>query len=168
MTPFVRGLSIAVVHVALVAVVGGVLLYERNSLPTAWALTTGLDPVLPIRGRYVSLNLVVEPRGELPDEGAEGTGWAIAGATLSVEDGRLVATVLPPGKEEDPFSWRGQAIQRVETTPAAPVWVLVEPVAFFLPEDAPDPTRLEPGKELWAEVTVPREGPPRPIRLEVR
>lgn len=167
MTPFVRGLSIAVVHVALVAVVGGVLLYERNTLPTAWALTTGLDPVLPIRGRYVSLNLVVEPRGELPDEGAEGAGWAIVGATLSVEDGRLVATVLPPQASEIAVGWRGQTIQRVET-PAGTAWTLIEPVAFFLPEEAPDPTRLEPGQELWAEVTVPREGPPRPIRLEVR
>jgi hypothetical protein len=45
---------------------------------------------------------------------------------------------------------------------------LVEPVVFFLPEDAPDPTRdLRPG-ELWVEVTLPPGGAPRPIRLERR
>jgi hypothetical protein len=167
MTPLSRGLAIAVVHVSLVAVVGGVLLYERNALPSVWALTTGVDPVLPIRGRYVSLNLVVEPRGELPEASAEPVRMEIVGATLSVEDGRLVATVLPPVEAVDTFGWRGQAIQRRDT-PAGPVWATVEAIAFFLPEDAPDPTRLKPGQQLWAEVTVPHDGPPRPIRLEVR
>jgi hypothetical protein len=44
----------------------------------------------------------------------------------------------------------------------------MEPVAFFLPEHAADPSRLSPGKELWVEVSVPRKGPPRPIQLEAR
>lgn len=168
MTPLARGVLIAVVHVALVAVVGGVLLYEREVLPSAWALTTGVDPVLPIRGRYVSLRLVVEPRGELPAESLPEHSGQVVEARLSVEDGRLVATVLPaPEAAAAMLGWQGRAIQRVET-PAGRVWALIEPIAFFLPEDAPDPTRLEPGQELWAEVTVPREGPPRPIRLEVR
>lgn len=166
MTPLTRGLVIAVVHVALVAVVGGVLLYERNTLPGAWALTTGVDPVLPIRGRYVSLRLVVEPRGELPAEGVPEHGQIVE-TTLSVEGGRLIATALPMAEIEAALGRRGQSIQRVQT-PAGRVWTLIEPIAFFLPEDAPDPTRLEPGQELWAEVTVPPDGPPRPIRLEVR
>ena len=166
MTPLARGLAIAAVHVGLVAGVGGVLLYERSTLPRVWALTTGVDPVLPIRGRYVSLRLVVEPRGELPPEPVPEHG-AIVETTLSVEDGKLIATVLPPAEAEALIGWRGQTIQRVET-PAGTAWTLIEPVAFFLPEAAPDPTRLEPGEELWAEVTVPRDGPPRPIRLDVR
>jgi hypothetical protein len=44
---------------------------------------------------------------------------------------------------------------------------LAEAVAFFIPEHVPDPSRRAPGEELWAEVTVPRSGPPRPIRLGV-
>ena len=40
-----------------------------------------------------------------------------------------------------------------------------EPVAFFIPEHIPDPSRRPAGEELWVEVTVPRSGPPRPIRL---
>lgn len=166
MTPLARGVVIAMVHVLLVTAVAGVLLYERRTLPSVWVLTTGVDPVLPIRGRYVSLNLVVEPRGELPPEAVPEHG-AIVETTLSVEEGRLVATVLPPAEIEAMVGWRGRAIRRVET-PAGRVWTLAEPVAFFLPEAAPDPTRLERGQVLWAEVTVPREGPPRPIRLEVR
>lgn len=166
MTPLARGIVITVVHVLLVAAVGGILLYERRTLPSAWVLTTGVDPMLPIRGRYVSLNLVVEPRGELPPEELPGTGPAVE-TTLTVEDGQLVATVLPPADTEAVVGWRGQAVLR-RVTPTGPIWTLAQPVAFFLPEDAPDPTRLEPGEELWALVTVPREGPPRPIRLEVR
>lgn len=166
MTPLVRGVVIAMFHVALVAVVGGVLLYERQTLPSVWALTTGVDPVLPIRGRYVSLRLVVEPRGPLPAESLPPHGQVLE-TTLSVEDGRLVATVLPPPETEAVIGWRGQAVHRLDTA-TGPVWALAEPVAFFLPEDAPDPTRLKPGQELWAEVTVPHDGAPRPIRLEVR
>lgn len=166
MTPLARGLVIAVVHVLLVTAVAGVLLYERHALPSAWVLTTGVDPVLPIRGRYVSLNLMVEPRGDVPPQSVPDHG-AIVETALTVEDGRLVATVLPPAEAEAMIGWRGPAIRRADS-PTGPVWVLVQPIAFFLPEDAPDPTRLKPGQELWAEVTVPREGPPRPIRLEVR
>jgi hypothetical protein len=44
----------------------------------------------------------------------------------------------------------------------------VEPVPFFLPELAQDPTQLAPGEELWVEVTLPKSGPPRAIRLAVK
>jgi hypothetical protein len=122
MTPLARGAVIALVHVLLVTAVAGVLLYERRALPSAWVLTTGVDPVLPIRGRYVSLNLVVEPRGELPPESVPEHG-PIVETTLSVEDGKLIATVLPPAEVEAMIGWRGQAIRRVRT-PAGTVWTL--------------------------------------------
>jgi hypothetical protein len=41
-------------------------------------------------------------------------------------------------------------------------------VAFFIPEHVPDPSRRPPGEELWVEVSVPAQGPPRPIRLGVK
>ena len=166
MTPLQRGLVVAVVHVALVASVGGVLLYERASLPRVWALTTGVDPMLPIRGRYVSLRLVVQPV-DLPAVEDSERPRTIIETTLSVADGQLVATVLPVAENEIDLGWRGQAIEPLET-PAGVTWTLARPIAFFLSEAAPDPTVLQPGQALWAEVTVPRKGPPRPIRLEVR
>jgi hypothetical protein len=43
-----------------------------------------------------------------------------------------------------------------------------EPVLYFIPEHAPDPTRRQPGEQLWVEVTLPKKGPPRPIRLGVK
>ena len=48
------------------------------------------------------------------------------------------------------------------------VAVLVEPVAYFIPEHVPDPSRRLPGEELWVEVTLPKQGGPRPIRLAVK
>ena len=41
-------------------------------------------------------------------------------------------------------------------------------LAFFIPEHVPDPSIRPAGEELWAEVTVPRRGAPRPIRLAVK
>ncbi len=45
---------------------------------------------------------------------------------------------------------------------------LSEPVLFFLPEHAVDPWKQAKGGELWAEVTLPASGPPRPIRLAIK
>jgi hypothetical protein len=41
-------------------------------------------------------------------------------------------------------------------------------VAFFIPQNVPDPSRRLPGEELWAEVSLPKTGAPRPIRLGVK
>ena len=45
--------------------------------------------------------------------------------------------------------------------------VLSSPVVFFLPEHAEGP-QLGRNTELWAEVTVPKKGPPRPIQLAIK
>jgi len=164
MTPFTRGIVIALVQGAIVAAIGGKLLYDRNALPAAWAPTTGVDPMLPIRGRYVALNLVVQadPATE-PADIAEGLP---AAATLSVEDGVLTATFTAEAAL-DAIDWPGVTVRRRDA-PGGAEWTLLEPILFFLPESAPDPSRLQAGETLWAEVTVPERGPPRPIRLEVR
>jgi hypothetical protein len=45
---------------------------------------------------------------------------------------------------------------------------LSEPLAYFIPEHVPDPSVRPDNEELWAEVTVPPSGAPRPIRLGVK
>lgn len=161
MKPLTRGLLLAGIHLLLALAVAGTLLYERNTLPRVWAETTGFDPLLPIRGRYVELNLVVNlAAGEAPSE-AEPAAWRQG--RLEVRGDRLVATLLPEGE----YSSDGVMLMPIVTRGVAR-WAMVDPVAFFLPEDAPDPTRLSAGEVLWAEVSVPEQGMPRPIRLEVR
>lgn len=164
MTPLVKGLVIALVQVLIVGAVGGKLLYDRQTLPRVWVPTTGVDPMLPIRGRYVSLYLVVDNLP--PPAGGEDDRWQRMPATFRVEEGRLTASLLD---EADAMRAGFQVPAVVRIGPAdRRVWAVADPIAFFLPEEGPDPSVLEPGQVLWAEVSVPEGGAPRPIRLEIR
>jgi hypothetical protein len=162
MTLLVKGLVIAAVHVGLVAALGAKLLYDRATLPRVWALTTPYDPNLPIRGRYVSLQLVVEPRGVR--ETKPGLASQPQLINLRVEGNRLVAEAAAQPEDYDPSDLHLRFIDRRGEKLA----VLAEPVAFFIPEHIPDPSRRQEGEELWAEVTIPKKGLPRPIRLGVK
>jgi hypothetical protein len=141
-----RGIAILVAHCALVLSVAGKYAWDRDRLPRAWANATPIDPSLPIRGRYVTLQLRLVP-ADINSEAAN--------ARLGAENGLLVAH---PDIKGTHLIWRR----------SPDVWVLSEPVAFFLPEHAADPSVRAPGEELWVEVSVPPNGPPRPIRLAVK
>jgi hypothetical protein len=109
-----KGLILAALQCALVLSLSGKLLYDRQTCPRVWLLTTQYDPNLPIRGRYLALRLVA-PRGS---------------EFFAQTEGRQVL--------------------------------------FFLPEKSQQFESVRTGSELWAEVTIPRKGPPRPIRLAVK
>ena len=163
MTLLVKGLVIAAVHVGLVASLGAKLLYDRATLPRVWALTTPYDPNLPIRGRYVSLQLIVDPRG-VRETKPGSVSQQPQPINLRVEGDRLVAEATARPEDYDPSDLHLRFIdRRGEKVP-----VLAEPVAFFIPEHIPDPSRRQDGEELWVEVTIPKKGPPRPIRLGVK
>lgn len=102
-----KSLILAVVHVALALSVTAKFAYDRETLPRIWVRAEPFDPSLPLRGRYVRLQL----RGDTD--------------------------------------------------------ALRVPVAFFIPPDIPDPSRRAEGEELWVEVSLPKRGSPRPIRLGV-
>lgn len=145
-----KGLLLAAIQVALVSSLGAKLLIDRATRPRVWARVAPYDPDLPIRGRYVSLRI----------EGA------LAGATpgsqmvsLTVQNGALV--FVPAGRSGQLAIVRQQRDGTVVAT-------LAESVAFFIPEHQADPSIRPPGEELWAEVTVPGRGGPRPIRLGVK
>lgn len=162
MSPLRRGLLLAVIDVALIGAVAGVLLYDRASLPRVWVESAGVDPDLPIRGRYVALNLLFLPAPESSvSPGPDG----IAVGRLQVRDGTAVALVRPLSEGNQR---RDELLFTARQVGDGWRWMLGAPVAFFLPEHAPDPTRgVRPG-ELWVEATIPRKGAPRPIRLELR
>jgi hypothetical protein len=105
----------------------------------------------------VSLRLRVETA---PGDGVM-VGWIPA--RLSAAGGRLVATPDPSGSVHIT-----QQIVRTAAEPNVTDWVLADPVAYFIPEHVPDPSRRAPGEELWVEVSVPAKGSPRPIRLGVK
>lgn len=149
-----KGLSVAALHVAIVSGLGAKLLVDRATRPRVWARAAPVDPNLPIRGRYVSLRL----------EAALGQGVSRDVSQpirigLSAQDGHLVAT---------PESYPRGLDARVAERVGERVAVLEQPLAYFIPEHVVDPSRRPSGEELWVEVTLPRRGGPRPIRLGVR
>lgn len=152
MSPRVRkGLIVAAVHVALVASLGGKMLADRATRPRVWARVAPIDPNLPIRGRYVRMSI------QAPVEESVHTTY-VGNFTPVVRDNQLL--FRPAGPRD---SLRG-AVARRDGRLVVTLW---EPLAFFIPEHAPDPSLRPNGEELWVEVTLPRRGAPRPIRLGV-
>jgi hypothetical protein len=162
MNALARGATIALLQVALLAAVGGKLLYDRAVLPRAWIETAGVDPDLPIRGRYVALNLVLPAVEEAPIAPSA----TLAFGRIEVRDGRAVAVIT----SGDPvMADRAHPLGFVRNVGLAGTrWQTLVPVAFFLPEHARDPTLHRRPGELWVEATLPRRGAPRPLRLGLR
>ena len=170
MSPLLRkGLLVAALHVVIVASLGAKLAVDRATRPRVWARAAPVDPNLPIRGRYVSLRLEVAI-GQGLDLPVSRTVVNPNGSTrtppspsipivLSVLDQQLVAL---------PSSGSSGLYARASQRDGQPVGVLEPPLAYFIPEHVADPSRRAAGEELWVEVTIPRRGAPRPIRLGVR
>lgn len=161
MKPLHKGLAVAIIHILIVLSVGGKLLYDRSHRPRIWVRTGQVDPDLPIRGRYLTLSLEVHAPG-LGAEFQDRNNYLSADVELAVENGELVAhrTARPTGMTLNSWSWR-------RGNRPNDLFLLSSPVVFFIPEHAEMP-RLGSGGELWAEVTIPRKGPPRPIQLAVK
>jgi hypothetical protein len=159
MNAFAKGLLVGVVQVLLVATIGAKFLYDRSHYPRVWVETAPYDPDLPIRGRYVSVAALVDvQRSPTPKAtGKPDESVAFLGR-LDVRNGRLLAIEDSGGRH-----WIVNA-----RCGAAQCWRLTEPLAYFIPESAEDPSRRPAGETLWVEVTVPPKGPPRPVRLGVK
>lgn len=155
-----KGLAVAIIHILIVLSVGGKLLYDRATRPRVWVRTGSFDPDLPIRGRYFTLNLQVRAPG-LGGEFRIPNSYSSTYVELTAENGELVAhkTDRRTGMMLNAWSWQRNR--------GNDIFLLASPVVFFIPEHAEAP-RIGPGGELWAEVTVPKKGPPRPIQLAVK
>jgi len=160
MKPEYRGIAVAVVQCLMVLSVAGKYAVDREQLPRVWAQAVPFDPNLPLRGRYVSLRLLVETPPPAPWNGRV-VAWT--SARLSAVEGRLLATPDPKGTVHIT-----ERAARTASGESGAQWVLAEPVAFFIAEHVPDPSWRARGEELWVEVSVPPKGSPRPIRLGVK
>lgn len=163
MSPLLKGALLAALQLALLGAVGVKLLYDRASLPRAWVETAGVDPDLPIRGRYVALSVVLPAAAE--SAAAENE---VACGRIELKAGQAMAVL-----ERDAGDTRPRGMSRGSTcfrraTDRTDRWLLLGPVAFFLPERAKDPTLHAQPHELWVEVTLPPQGAPRPIRLGLK
>lgn len=165
MTSIQKGIAVAAVQLALVASLGAKYALDRARLPRVWAQTVAYDPDLPVRGRYLSVRLRLDAANvyrntPLPKANRFSFWSDMRDVKLSVENGHLVASPA-----EHPT---GLQVTRWTNNQGEELSALSEPVAFFLPEHVTDPSWRKPGEELWIEVTVPKKGPPRPIRLAVK
>ncbi len=158
MTPLAKGLAVGAVQVLLVAGIGAKFLYDRASYPRLWVETAPYDPVMPIRGRYVNIALLVAVERAPPEIEADRAPNMFL-ARLEARGDRLLAV------QDD-----GNGRHWVRSTRCGDrnCWQLAEPLAYFIPEHAIDPSNPGGSAKLWAEVTLPPAGAPRPIRLEVR
>jgi hypothetical protein len=173
--------AVLVIQLALVSSIAAKYLYQRATCPHVWTRTVAYDPELVMRGRYLSMQLLVDGcQSTLPSAKQaafprningvpEGSKYAIAApqavhfpATLAVKDNKLVAIRLADSDENPAGQW-------VAAWPKASCenLRLDEPVTFYIPEHAISPL---PGKngELWIEVTIPSKGPPRPLQLALK
>ena len=156
-----RGLAITAIHLALVGSLIAKYQIDRSRLPRVWARTASVDPDHPLRGRYVSLRVLLDVTSAETMSGAPR-------ARLSIHEGKLVGEIAPAGSvfvQRAPL--RRGAVVWSEPAPDT-VWTIADPIAFFIPEHGPDPSVVRPGEELWVELSVPESGKPRPIRLGVK
>jgi hypothetical protein len=163
MTGMRRGLLVAAIQLALVLSLGAKLLYDRATRPRVWALAEVYDPDLPIRGRYLSERLRMPADGfTYKTSGQPNANDAYLNyqwAYFEIRDGQLIAQQQGSG----PGAWVHIRKNGDGTLTAA----IEEPVLVFIPEHAEVPS-LKSGQETWVEVTLPAQGPPRPIRIGVK
>ena len=114
-----------------------------------WAETAPYDPDMPIRGRYVSIAVLVDAKRSTPaDQSEPATGPEYFIGRLEVKGDHLMAIEDDAGRHWVSSRRCGDAL----------CWQLAEPLAYFIPEHARDPSRRPAGEKLWVEVTVPPHG----------
>jgi hypothetical protein len=182
MKPAKASLAVLVIQLLLVSSIAVKYLYQRSTCPRVWTRTVMYDPSLIMRGRYLTMQLMVDGcQSTLPsakqagfprnlDGVPNGRDFSIAAsqpvvfpAKLAVNGDRLVAIRIP---ENDDNSSGQNVIAR--SGASCDQLRLSDPVNFYLAEHATSPLPVKPGQELWVEVTVPPKGPPRPIQLALQ
>jgi hypothetical protein len=150
-----KGLTIAAIHLAMVGSLGGKLLIDRATRPRVWARSAPIDPNLPIRGRYVRLRIEGVPAADLSEQPYP------VPVVLSVQNETLTVA-------RDPHPSGARVTARTVVRDGRQTAQLDPPLAFFIPEHVSDPSIRAAGEELWVEVTLPKQGPPRPLQLGVK
>lgn len=181
----IAGASVAVLAIQLLLVcsIAARYRYQRWRCPEVWTRSAAFDPDLPMRGRYLSLQVEVDgcqstlPSAKQAEFPRDVTGAVKPGpyalhrfqvpvrfqAGLKVEKNRLLAVRL----QNEDGSAGGQTVNAWPGRPCDDM-TLAAPLNFYIAEHAAIPLPLKSGQELWMEVTVPPKGPPRPVQLALK
>jgi hypothetical protein len=171
MTQKTKGLLVLALQLVLVLSIAAKYAWERHTCPRVWTRAVQFDPQQPVRGRYLALNLRANacgPRKLIHD----GLHTEHALPIRPEPDPRAQLECHPPGEKRqtyavpaDPQNPAEASILTLRDGLPCEAAQLSSSTEFFIPEHANSPFPLPPGQELWAEVTVPSSGPPRPIQL---
>ena len=176
MTRRMGGILLLAIQAALVLTVAAKYEWERHTRPTVWvrAELFGLDAdhmrTISGEGRYGRLQLDIDGCGLATtkveteaDYGNVGHSHKVLKANVRTitRGGDLVAV--------DAGSLRAADVQQVEWDLRHPCKEarLLEIVDVYLPQNVQVPYTVPTGTTLWALVTVPKSGPPRPIQLAI-
>ena len=175
-------LAVLAIQLAIVSSIAAKYLYQRWTCPRVWTRTVVYGPEMEMRGRYLSAQLMVDGcQSTLPSaeeaamprnlDGVQtGKKFTVRAeqpvrfpAQLKVEGNKLVAIRIPESDSgaggQMVAAWPGSSCEDLR---------LDEPVNFYLAEHAASPEPVKAGQELWMEVTVPPQGPPRPVQLALK
>ncbi len=162
------GLLLLAMQLVLVLSVGGKYLYERQTCPRVWTRASQFDPNLPLRGRYLALQLLLDVC-DLPHDAGHAMGpyvgnhsfwqWNVA---LHAVDGKLVPTL-----EDGSTARRSDSTLTLFANRPCNRATLNSEAMLFVSDRAQLPLPLKRGEDLWVEVTLPPSGPPRPIRIAI-
>lgn len=171
MTTRSRAIVLLVIQCLLVSSIAVKYRYERATRPRVWVRVEQYDPNLPMRGRYLALSPIVNACS-LPRDRESSTRWTDQNGREKIfnwqwrvrvyaRDGKLVVddarNVLPRTDTQSIWLSPDMSCERAR----------LSTLDFFIPDTAKSPFPLKSGQELWAEVTVPPLGPPRPIQLAI-
>ena len=176
MTVRMRGFLLLAIQTALVLTVAAKYEWERHTRPTVWvrAEPFGFDAdhmrTISGEGRYGRMQLHVDGCGlstaHVEKEVEYGNGGRShkvlkANVRTIARGGNLVAV--------DAGTLRAADVQEVQWDLRQPCTDarLLEIVDVYLPQNGQVPYTLPTGATLWALVTVPKSGPPRPIQLAI-
>jgi len=162
MKPMYKGLLLALLHVALVCSLGAKLLYDRAHRPRIWIKSAIYDPDLPIRGKYLALSI------EVPAEGFTGQMMTYGNSNNEYFSPNRCDLVLRGEQLVAVANERGEFWTNVRRRDNNLVAVINGETAYYLPEHKAGPTLHDRSEELWIEATIPRKGPPRPLRLGIK
>jgi uncharacterized membrane-anchored protein len=180
--PMAKAVVVALIQVLIVCSLGAKLLYDRRTRPQAWFKTERYDPNLPIRGRYVGLQIQVndsrspeEIENKFASEIEAIENRKIQYAYRSMEDfGRECGDIAmrdgsPIAEFDQSPMWDcdNLTFARRKSSSGMELW-LTEPILFFISDTAKEPIVTARGNDLWVLATIPRKGPPRPIALGVK
>ena len=143
-----KSIAVGFLHAGIVLTVWLNYAWQQRTLPRAWARTAPVDPYDLMRGRYVRIGILAQA-----DE-ATRRGRSYDMGELFVEGGQLHIR-----KAQCCVAYLSQQQSGSEEV------TLTEPARFYIAEGIADPSILQPGDELWVELTVPKEGAPRPVQL---